>query len=478
MKTEDIANYVDPLIEHFESSEPFLRVIEGERGTGKSTIMHYMIQQLRDKALACYIPYQYSAIIGQRDPQYGVGADTLLQIALALGRKINSDKAYSGYSQKLQEVFTALGANKETGIQERNPPPYAVVEGRLNEILGIIEKEKIRALVAVDNYDRLSKDVAIEFWKSNLAQGPISDRLVGAGVSVVFSAKTGWIPRIGLDPDLSYLGEPIRILSLNDFAAKELLLRRFTNKAKKESPFPFTDDAILEITKKMNGVPRFMLETARTLLIEAARKPKQAHTIDGALVTQVIESLGERQERYYEAIEDDPAASRGYGTLHTLRGRVDAEKFPKLLSALGLVFESKPVNLDQLEELRVNGIVWLGSEDSQGQRQVMIASNVEALLSRIKSERLSVARFLEWFAKVDIPSTLYVSVQREEIREEIISLLRQTARSIGNEQIKQQVNIAVTAYTALDASLQSPDLDYAQILQHLWLCIYHLVLLQ
>ena len=372
VKTEDIANYVDPLVEHFETADPFLRVIEGDRGTGKSTIMHYMIQQLQSKTLAVYIPYQYSALVGQRDPKYGVGADTLLQITLNLGRKISASPEYSAYTEKLRSVFVALGANRESGIQERTPPPYAVVEGRLSEILDIIEKENIRALVAVDNYDRLEKDVAIDFWKSNLAQGPISDRLVSAGVSVVFSAKTGWIPRIGLDPDLSYLGEPVRITPLNDLSSKELLLRRFSNKAKQDAVFPFTDDGVLEVTKRMNGIPRFILETARTLLIEGARQPRQAQSIDGLMASEIIESVGEKQERYYGTIEDDPLASKGYGILHSLRERVSAEEFPRLLLTLGKIFEEKPVEEAELEVLRVNGIVWLGTTTSEGKREIKL----------------------------------------------------------------------------------------------------------
>jgi hypothetical protein len=475
VKTEDVANYVDPLVEHFETSDSFLRVIEGERGTGKSTIMHYMIQQLQDKkAIAAYIPYQYSATTALRDPKYGVGADTLLQVALALGRKIISNPAYVSYSHDLRSAFGALGANRDTGIPERDSPPYAVVEGRLSEILEIIRKERIKALVAVDNYDRLPKDIAIEFWKSNLAQGPFSDKLMAAGVSVLFSARSGWIPRIGIDPDLSYLGEPIRITPLNDSSSKQLLIKRFDHKAKPGATFPFTDDAVLEITTRMNGVPRFILETARTLLIEAAKKPRQDRTLDRPIVNEMLETLGERQERYYAAIEDDPQASKGYGILHDLRGKIDAESFPKLLRALGGVFEGRPIEPEQLESLRVNGIVWLDTASPQGGQTITLTSNVDALLRRIKSEHLSIPKYLEWFAKADLPSTFFVQTQRDEVREEVLSLIRETAHSISNERIRDEVNIAATAYKALDASLHVADLDYNQIIQHLWICTYHL----
>ena len=83
-------------------------------------------------------------------------------------------------------------------------------------------------------------------------------------------------------------------------------------------------------------------------------------------------------------------------------------------------------------------------------------------------------RFLEWFAKADVPSTLYVSAQRQEAREEVLTLLTDTARSIANERIREKVTIAATAYQALDASLGTSDFDYMLILQNIWTCVYHL----
>ncbi len=303
VKTHDIVEQVDPLIDHFMDLSAFIRTVMGPRGAGKSTCLWYMVSKARgfENSIAAYIPYQYSILSGKSDPQYAVGLDALNRIVHELANALNQRYQSRPPPSELKKILRGIQL-LDTDYDVTSENFYRALSNSLDEILNLGAKSNLKGLVAIDNYDKVPDEkVALGFLRSSYAR-QLFERLQKNGVSIVFTAEQSWGYSIAADPEFSYLGHPINLGQLSPAEAEQIVRVRL--QAKKSTnvnlPFPFSDQALSRIVVARNGIARDILETCRSCLLQAASM--KIPQIDESWVTEYLSAEQRAEKRYYETM--------------------------------------------------------------------------------------------------------------------------------------------------------------------------------
>ena len=473
VRTEDIGEHVDPLIDYFLESRPFIRTVIGARGSGKSTLLHYIAWKIRQlqQSIVAYVPHQPSVLEGQRDLLYGVGLDTLnkvlIELARALQRKFQTD-----LPQELHDILKKLGL-VESETVTMPEWSYNSAERHLERILAIVAQLKLHGLVAIDNYDKINEKVALDFLSSHYAQ-PFFERLQASGVSVILTADQSWGDAMVADSDLSYLGRPISLKPLNLSEAKSILQARIKAKRPAESDrsLPFTDEALDRITISKNGIARDILETCRSCLIDSAKRG--IVQIDENTVNDFLRNEQLVGERYYELIRSSDSTEKGYKFLVSLKSEFDADSYRSFLVALVDLFEKRGIPAEMQEILREKRVVALApSLTDPMRRELHIDQMVKGLLEAIAS-RFSLKRFIDWLARTTEIAVLVVpTAKQQESREEVENRFQQLLDLSPPERtrdIREYVRNAQVSFKSVVQDLDNRDYNITQTFSSMWAC--------
>lgn len=466
VKTEDFINQIDPLITYFEESPPFLRIIVAPRGSGKSTILHYIESKLKAKnILVCFVTHQPAVLIGERDPAYGIGNDTIAKAAIELCEVLldyekGAQREYLLEVLKELELVTPLGIVDTTSV---NNFSYTTNRKRLDILVDYIRTRKIRAFLAIDNYDKLDEDKAVAFLKSNLAQ-PLFEELQAAGISVIIVARLELHESLGKG-DLSYLGKPIILNPLNPLEANSLIQKRILWKSTSNKQL-FDDKAITRITIREEGIPRNILETARLCMTKAAEKKRDYITDE--IVQEVLRSNEQSASEYYRLIKKETGATAGFMTLTGLAKEVDPDLFRNMMHALVDIWENRTFSAEMEENLRKHNLLYLVEKNTPiDARKNYIASEIQVLLRTIET-KFPLNVFVEWLS-VGEPVFTFVSTSAEQksnstIEEQFLLLLP----AFKSEEMKLKIRNALSAYRSWTSQFEQGDYDLAQLMSDIW----------
>lgn len=494
IKTDDINKHIDPLLTHFEESKPFLRVIVGPRGSGKSTILHYAISVVRHKkgVVACYVSHQPSIIEGSKDPVFGIGNDTALRLLIELSKALLISEG-GGEDAELVDFAKEVGLNREGRFLEDGPSfpewSYSRVSQKLTKLLEFIQKKGIRALVAIDNYDKHNEDIAIAFLASHFAQ-PIFEELQSVGVSLFLTADVEWSKNVAKNSDLNYLGEPISLSEINPIEARSLIKKRIAAKLLTHGVQEiFEDDAISSIAIKEDGIARNIMETCRICLIEAAARSQKC--ITRALADEILRTRETRAQKYYECIKRKPKAIEALNRIVGLWKEVDPDTFRKMLHGLVNFWQGESVDDEILSLLREKRLIYrvipqnISDMPTQTKmppelakmskaQDLQVLSDVRALLESV-GKKYSLNAFVDWLAKGE-PSIFFVPTAMEQDTFNQMKSQFQQLLALFSGNVRLLLRNAQTAYNSWCSQIEGGDYDVTQVLSDMWTCLWSLSL--
>lgn len=485
IKPYDIDKYIDPLLDHFEESRPFLRMVVGPRGSGKSTILHYAISVVRKKknVVACYVSHQPSVIEGLSDPVHGIGNDTISKLLMELTRATLLYEDQENNSELL-EIAKEIGITKEGRLVAESHPlwSYSAIEKKLQRLLEYLKLKNIKTLVSIDNYDKHNEDIALRFLCSHHAQA-LFEQLELANVSIFLTADVEWSEKVAKNSDLNYLGEPISLSPINPIEASLLIQKRIADKQSSgESTNIFDDDAIALITVKEDGIVRTIMETCRICLIEAANKDQKKITKN--LTDEIIRTRESRGQKYYECIKNSPKAIDALTQIVNLSKDLDPDTFRKSVQGLVNFWQGEKIDGKTLELLREKRLLYLvipvksvksEVDDSTRVGEVQVPSDVKLLLENV-GKRYSLNAFADWLAKGE-PSIFFVPTTKEQDSfNQMKSQLQELLPLFNGGDTRQFLRNAQMAYNSWCSQIESGDYDVAQVLSDMWSCLWNLSL--
>ena len=430
VRTREIASKIDPIADSFVESEPRIYVIGGPRGVGKSTTLHYLGERLsKEKTVLQSFILDTPDLSGLRDPVYGIGANALYQIILGMVKSLSHQfpTFVDDHKGVLSRIAKYVGYDIENRIEipyeEPREPSFGTLRVGLQNLCELLRKtdNKVRSLIGIDNYDKLEPNLAIDFLRSDHAQG-IFELLQSAGASIILIAGSDWFEKIRGDPLLNYLGTPLMLRPLNYDECKDLILKRIVSKQLEPNPETaekmLSSDALQHIATEKKGIPRDVLDIARRCMIKAVQKG--AKVVDKSIVeTVLLEERGMLSD-VYSIISLEPSTKDGYKKLLLYRDTCsEFSDFKNDINDLRMIFESKArsgeatqsaaeINprmifeskapVGDLQRLREKGIIRKVPTVIMGEERWVIDPMVEALLKRMQKEN-KLEEFIDWLTE-------------------------------------------------------------------------------
>lgn len=460
VKTQEIISTIDPMADKFVESEPRVFVIGGERGVGKSTTLHYLGERLsKEKTVLQSFMLDTPDLTGLRDPIHGIGTNALYQIIRGLVKSLSSQfpGIVDEHMGTLSRVAKDVGYDIENQVEvPYGESTYGTLRVRLQNLCDVLRYKKVRSLIGVDNYDKLGSDLAIDFLRSNYAQG-IFELLLRAGASIVLIAGSDWFQKIQGDRLLNYLGTPLTLRPLNYDECKELILKRILSKQVEPDLETvrkmLSREALQRIAIEKNGLPRDVLDLTRRCMIKAWQKG--AKTVDVSIVDIVLQEERGMFSDVYSIINSYKATKDGYQKLLSYRDSCpEFADFKNDINTLRLVFKSEsPV--EDLERLRQMGIVRKDPLSvTPGSGHWVIDPMVEALLKQMQKAK-KLEEFVDWLT--ESPKGAIVSVlppeereHREYIKEKFESLQGAVRIQLISDLLRHSSNAFEALRSALD----------------------------
>ncbi len=409
--TEIIKTEVDPIISTITDSERYLYLISGERGAGKSTLMHYIINEI-DKVgniLPVDVSLNKKSYKGD-DPGYALQVDLTYAIAKKTIDKImNKYEILSKSNYKLFEEYrrrlTSVGSNLD------------VPGDILQKIFSLLSQEKIVPIIFIDNLDKIDQKEALHFLKLPYAQSLFENFFFRNRVRIFLVADQSWLKEL-VHPDFSYLGRPIIIKPLNFAETQNLIQKKMRKKASNLDDFkiPFNEESIIYITKIADGNPRKIQDKCTTALIEGAQH--NIKIIDQKFLQQIQNDLGKEFESIKDLLIQYPEMERNLAWLLGVRGKFkDTKSFEEaLFNTLNLQKGNKLENAT-IDHLRNCELISFSLEKLDEEPTYRINPLFENLIDKIKI-KMSIDVFIKWFSRTEA-EVISISPAKSSILEEL-----------------------------------------------------------
>lgn len=299
---------------------PFIKLVVGKRGMGKSTVLQYSLHLCRKSDIvAVYVGLYPYGIKRSKEPVF--------EIARQLMHTTIQELICSVFEQrndiflKNKSLFVKWGQYVGLSFDEfegfvRDPtlrPDFEMLKDIIFGFLDFMKHNKIPMLIAIDNLDKLDMNVVKAFLKGAASQ-PLFEKFNACGASVLIAADPKLAEEAERDPDLSFLRQKIQLEPLTPTEAEDLIARRIRKYSIEENRKYYDPEAVIYVCNEKRGIIRDILTEMRGLFIKAF------DTKSSYISLQLAKSGSKRFqeiETYYHIIEDEYA-------------RVGAEKLLRL----------------------------------------------------------------------------------------------------------------------------------------------------
>lgn len=409
--TESTKTVVEPIITSIEESERYLFLIFGERGAGKSTLIHYIIYRLNQKENILTVDISLiKKGYKTEDPGYGVAIDLTNKVAQNTIDAIR-EKYNNLYSTK-NEFFQ----NSEKILSESNPN-LGKVSNILKNVFKLLVQENIIPLIFIDNLDKFSQEIAQNFLKHQYAQSLFEEVFFPFGVRIFLVADQSWL-EILKHPDYSYLGNPINLKPLNFAEAETLILKKIRRKAINLENFeiPFNKESIIYLTRISDGNPRKIQENCRISLIKGATSSNKL--IDHNFLVAIEKDLGNEFELIKELLIQDPLFERKLAWLLEIKSKFsEIKSFEFSLLNIFNLMSGATLESQTIERLRDYELLSLSLEKLDEKPKYVINPILENIFNKIKL-KMGVDHFIKWFSRteVDTISIPHAKLPIEELK--------------------------------------------------------------
>lgn len=466
VETLDILQKILPLCKYISSSAPSLRIFSGSRGVGKSTCLSYMRKLLRanENVLTVIVGEQKVSDTFVDDARYGIGSPLAWYMIKELihGIKTRFPDAYERNQAVLNQISEYLAISD---FAPTKYPTWIECRNAMEKLLEVLSREGKFSFIAIDNYDKLQgdyQDLAVEFLRGNNAQ-PFFEDLQRAGATIVLALDNRTLKKLR-DPDFSYLGDPIEIGSLNLEEGIELLRRRLACWASVDSltiETIFEEKAIQSLLREAKGVPREIIKLAEHCLEDAFTR--QIQPVNETIVRDVVETLSEEYEEFYEIMRTSPRVERGYDRLSSFFTSLSSTtETQEALEAIENIFHNREVAQDtMLERLRQFQIASL--IDAPRGKEIVLRIDIKLLMDEMEKRKLLI-RFLRWLSKKGAGHG--VAPRPEQLA--TIPRLEDLAQEIEIERAKKGLLSAQRAFEEITRIMRRDDYDTNTVTELSW----------
>jgi class 3 adenylate cyclase len=393
---------INPLMRQIEHV-PFLCLILGERGVGKSTFIYYAMSLAeKSNALSVYVGLDHLGLEASPRPVtfivetvlYEFGSN-LLESALKqksdffnLNKNLLLSLAhYLGLTFSDSEGFLPSGKSFHLDIFE--------LKRHLLPVLKLLKSNNMPVVLSLDNLDKVTKMEILEaFFTAPFAQS-FFDELKKEGVSILIAMTTQFEPTTKKNPNLRYLSQTLILPSLSPPQSIELLTKRIKYYSNNPTArIPFNNEAIAAICIKTRGVTRDILTEARNLCIKAyeARLPK----IDKKFVEKGLISFNESRT-FYELLSQSEELRTSLLKMSLIASSSYFESDQMIAALKTIIYEeNQKIDGDLLNVLLTGGMIKPITQDKYN-----LDDATNNLMSAVRSSGWNVDQFLTWIFSQD-----------------------------------------------------------------------------
>jgi len=391
-------SYISSQVEY----DPFLLLIIGDRGVGKSTILQYLVNLCRKNGIiSVYVGLLPYGIKSSREPIYELSRQIMKSLIQELILEIHTDR--NELFQKYKRTFINWG--KYTGLSYDNiegfyrDPSYqldfSVLRDVLFGIMKIINRNNMKILIAIDNLDKLESDVVVNFLKGGTAQ-PLFENLNNSGASVLIASDPRTADIIDKDVDMSYLRRRIEIAPLSPTEAEQLVNLRVSRYSRGQSSNCYDKRAIFYICNEKKGITRDIINEVRKLFEKSYNENTKYVTYELAL--EGSEIIDER-EKYYHLIKNT-TSRKGAEKLLNFVYSIPEGRENEVARYLYGIYEGKRLRIPGpiMHELLNNNIIYTDRSLPRGYK---LDLDIYHLFNSLIITDWNLIDFLKWIFKIE-----------------------------------------------------------------------------
>ncbi|WMW25853.1 TIR domain-containing protein [Methanolobus sediminis] len=428
-KTTDIRQEIDTEISNFEKSLPFIRLIVGERGIGKTTVMHYIKNEAykSHNVKPIYIDITSEKVDRDSNISTIIGSSILNTFIQEVLRDfyIHNKKIWKQYEPTFDKIIEEGGFLIGTDNCPSDPFKkihFVHLKSITEWILTILETEKLKPLLLIDNIDK-KIEYAEEFLIDATAQSLFEMFSHKSGM-IYISCKQKLIDELkqnNNDAEISYLMDTITLNCLKPIEAYHLIDHRFKSVAYHDFENPFNFEAVHEIVQKQNGITRSIIAEVKDTLQKAQRKNLKRITKEAYLSRDFSTK---DFNHIYNKILNDPSAKKGAEYVVKIYDFVNhnPNEFKNAIKYLIKLREEKKLykNESKFETEFYKKKIIYSDRDENRQK---IHPSIESLFVKIEDENVEVLSFYNWFVDSKIDEVELIPL--EDIYEfEIVELIK------------------------------------------------------
>lgn len=445
-KTSDIQNKIDPVIRRLNVSDPFIKLIIGERGLGKTTALYYMEKEAQNFDFLIPIPIEISFRNPNNvSPEIFIGEDILFQFIHKVLSYIYPHKndTWVHYNEFFNKTMKNCGFeifNNEIFPDPSVFPNFPTLRMTAQNILRLCESEKYRLILLIDQIDKDPIDYALKFLKSSHSQ-TLLEMFTRSGSMVFISGKTDLYRKMftgdRIGEDFSYLSDVIMLEPLKQTEVIELLNCRFNSEANENFQNPLDIEVIHNITVAEKGTTRYIITKIKETL-------QKAHKLREKKVTITLYNSSRFKHRdysdiYYRLVVEDGTCKIASERLIKLYVTLDKgiSSYKDCLNLLRKIHTKK--RLFKTEEFFISRLQDQGLLLRNEKREQIVAPEIGIFFGKLEEKGITLEDFIGWFTDSKVEE---ISLAEQNVEpDRVLDIFNILIKKIASEDLNIVTNI-------------------------------------
>ena len=453
---KNLEEQIQPLIRQMKKV-PFICLVSGERGIGKSTFLYYFNNlTAKSSYLPVYVALDHSQLEFSSKPPYEIQKSLLYEFGVKLLEAV--EKLKKSFFDKNRVTHLELARYLGLSYQETEGFVPAKERFRLDlfelkryiiAVLRLLKNSEVPIVLSVDNLDRINDTKVLEsFFRAPGAQS-LFDELRKEGVSLLIAMSNAFVKLQKQKSDLNYLNQIVNLAPLSPTQVLELVDKRIAYSNQPSPSNPFDSKAILAISIKKKGITREIITEARSICIKAYEQKVRSRISEEFALKGLV--TFDESRTFYEIVAENEAVKEAAMNLCelSLQAEIPIEEAVQNICSLerNERIKMKSEFLTRLIDLKI--IRTAVSEE------YTLAQSVSNLFDSVKKGKWNLEDFLRWIFTKESLKVLVNGIPGSNVRQAIEGfgpIPQQTAKTI-------YIIVAGTQETYQSARLVEEALD-------------------
>jgi hypothetical protein len=408
-KTKDISEKIDTEIFGLENSLQFIRLLVGQRGIGKTTVLHYIQQEAKKipSIKSIYVDITFDEEDKSTDPSILIGSSILNRFIEEILTDIQNnekdiwEKNLSIFERIIKEGgFVSIDASVQFDPFKKI---HFVELKRISQwILKILENEKIKPLILIDNIDK-NIVYAKKFLVEPTAQS-IFEMMGRSNALIYISCKNNLIDELRKEKkeeEIGFVLDTIFLNSLKPIEGYNLIEHRLKSASNVDFKNPIDFETMQEIVNEKDGITRSIITEVKDVLQKAYfRKIKN---ITRFIYVSRDFVRKDYNQIYKKILDGDPTAKKGSEYIAKIYDYVRNRPI-EFKDAIRYLIKIRTGIKPFSKELKFNGQFQLSKIIYFDNNNILkIHPSINILFTKIEENGLDLYEFFDWFidSKID-----------------------------------------------------------------------------